>query len=126
MKAVFLDKPGPPSSLRIGEADIPVPGKEEALVRVCATSLNPVDYKVASQGYHLWRYPHILGVDVAGVIEAVGEGVKNWSTGDKVFNHTTWRRPGPTLSSTWHRPTRLLQFRAVSRSSKRRSYQLPV
>jgi len=94
MKAVLLDKPGPPSSLRIGEADIPVPGKEEALVRVYATSLNPVDYKVASQGYHLWGYPHILGVDVAGVVEAVGEGVKNWRAGDKVFYHTTWRRPG--------------------------------
>jgi NADPH:quinone reductase-like Zn-dependent oxidoreductase len=94
MKAVLLDKPGPPSSLRIGEADIPVPGREEALVRVYATSLNPVDYKVARQGYDLWRYPHILGVDVAGVIEAVGEGVKNWKVGDKVFYHTTWRRPG--------------------------------
>lgn len=94
MKAVFLDKPGPPFSLRIGEADIPVPGKEEALVRVYATSLNPVDYKVVSQGYHLWRYPHILGVDVAGVIEAVGESVENWNTGDKVFYHATWRRPG--------------------------------
>jgi NADPH:quinone reductase-like Zn-dependent oxidoreductase len=33
---------------------------------VCATSLNPVDYKVAAQGYDGWRYPHVLGVDVAG------------------------------------------------------------
>ena len=94
MKAVLLDKPGPPSTLRIGEADSPVPGKEEALVRVYATSLKPVDYKVARQGYDLWRYPQIPGVDVAGVIEAVGEGVKNWKVGDKVFYHTTWRKPG--------------------------------
>jgi NADPH:quinone reductase-like Zn-dependent oxidoreductase len=49
MKAVLLDKPGPPSSLRIGEISIPRPGVGEALVRVCATSLNPVDYKVAAQ-----------------------------------------------------------------------------
>ena len=41
MKAVLLDKPGPPSSLRIGEISIPRPGVDEALVRVCATSLNP-------------------------------------------------------------------------------------
>jgi NADPH2:quinone reductase len=61
MKAVLLDKPGPPSSLRIGEISIPHPGVDEALVRVCATSLNPVDYKVAARGYEGWNYPHILG-----------------------------------------------------------------
>ena len=62
MKAVLLDKPGPPSSLRIGEISIPRPGVDEALVRVCATSLNPVDYKVAAQGYEGWNYPHVLGM----------------------------------------------------------------
>src|SRR5271156_6443852 len=71
MKAVLLDKPGPPSSLRIGEISIPRPGVDEALVRVCATSLNPVDYKVAAQGYEGWNYSHVLGVDVAGVIETM-------------------------------------------------------
>jgi NADPH:quinone reductase-like Zn-dependent oxidoreductase len=49
MKAVLLDKPGPPSSLRIGDISTPRPRVDEALVRVCATSLNPVDYKVAAQ-----------------------------------------------------------------------------
>jgi threonine dehydrogenase-like Zn-dependent dehydrogenase len=78
MKAVLLDKPGPPSSLRIGEILTPRPGVDEALVRVCATSLNPVDYKVAAQGYDGWRYPHVLGVDVAGVIETTGEGVVSY------------------------------------------------
>jgi NADPH:quinone reductase-like Zn-dependent oxidoreductase len=84
MKAVLLDKPGPPSSLRIGEISIPRPGVDEALVRVCATSLNPVDYKVAAQGYEGWNYPHVLGVDVAGVIETLGEGVdfmESWGPG---------------------------------------------
>jgi len=94
MKAVLLDKPGPPSSLRIGEISIPRPGVDEALVRVCATSLNPVDYKVAAQGYDGWRYPHVLGVDVAGVIETMGEGVASWNRGDQVFYHTTWRKDG--------------------------------
>jgi NADPH2:quinone reductase len=94
MKAVLLDKPGPPSSLRVGEISIPRPGVDEALVRVCATSLNPVDYKVAAQGYEGWRYPHVLGVDVAGVIETIGEGVVSWNRGDQVFYHTTWRKDG--------------------------------
>jgi NADPH:quinone reductase len=94
MKAVLLDRPGPPSSLRIGEISTPRPRAGEALVRVFATSLNPVDYKVAAQGYEGWNYPHVLGVDVAGVIEALGEGVRSWKPGEPVFYHTSWRRDG--------------------------------
>jgi len=94
VKAVLLDKPGPPSSLRVDEISIPRPEVGEALVKVCATSLNPVDYKVAAQGYEGWHYPHILGVDVAGVIESIGEGVVSWNRGDHVFYHTTWRKNG--------------------------------
>ena len=90
--AVLLDRPGPPSSLRIGEISTPRHRGGEALVRVFATSLNPVDYKVATQGYEGWNYPHVLGVDVAGVIEMLGEGVTSWKPGE--FYHTTWRRDG--------------------------------
>ena len=91
MKAVLLDKPSPPSSLRIGDISTPRPRVDEALVRVCATSVDPVDYKVDAQGYEGWNYPHILGVDVAGVIETIGEGVVSWNRGDQVFYHTTWQ-----------------------------------
>ena len=94
MKAVLLDAPGPPSSLRIGELEDPVPSAQEVRVRVYAASLNPVDFKVAVVGSDLWRYPHVLGVDGAGVIEQVGAEVTDWQSGDRVFYHTTWRRPG--------------------------------
>ena len=94
MKAVLLDKPGPPSSLRIGELANPVPAANEVLVKIQAASLNPVDYKVAAAGSDLWSYPHVLGVDAAGVIEAVGSGVQDWEPGDRVFYLTNWRRLG--------------------------------
>lgn len=94
MKAVLLDRPGPPSSLRIGEIPTPRARAGEALVRVFATSLNPVDYKVGAQGYKGWTYPHVLGVDVAGVIEMLGEEVNSRSPGERVFYHTTWRKEG--------------------------------
>jgi NADPH:quinone reductase len=94
MKAVLLDAPGPPSSLRIGETEDPAPSAQEVLVRICAAALNPVDFKVAAVGSDLWRYPHVLGVDAAGVIEQVGTEVTDWRPGDRVFYHTTWRRPG--------------------------------
>ncbi|HET9377167.1 MAG TPA: zinc-binding dehydrogenase [Chthoniobacterales bacterium] len=94
MKAVLLDAPGPPSSLRIGETEDPAPSAQEVLVRICAAALNPVDLKVAAVGSDLWRYPHVLGVDAAGVIEEVGTEVTDWRPGDRVFYHATWRRPG--------------------------------
>jgi NADPH:quinone reductase-like Zn-dependent oxidoreductase len=94
MKAVLLNAPGPPSSLRIGEVEDPAPSAREVLVRIHAASLNPVDFKVAAIGSNLWRYPHVLGVDAAGVIEQVGAEVTDWRPGDRVFYHTTWRRAG--------------------------------
>ena len=94
MKAVLLDEPGPPSSLRLGVRDDPTPSPGEVLVRVHATSLNPVDFKLAARGSDLWRYPHVLGVDAAGTIEQVGPEVSGWQPGDRVFYVSTWRRPG--------------------------------
>jgi NADPH2:quinone reductase len=94
MKAILLNAPGPPSSLQIGESKDPVPSTEEVLVRVHAAALNPVDFKMAAVGSDLWSYPHVLGVDAAGVIEKIGPKVIDWQPGDRVFYHTTWRRPG--------------------------------
>src|SRR6516165_9394363 len=94
MKAVLLDAPGPPSSLRIGELADPAPFPDEVLVRVHAASLNPVEFKVAANGSELWSYPHVLGVDAAGVIEQVGVNVTGWRPGDRVLYHATWRRDG--------------------------------
>ena len=94
MKAILLDAPGPPFSLRTGELEDPVPSPDEVLVRIHAAALNPVDFKVAAIGSDLWNYPHVLGVDAAGVIEQVGANVTDWRPGDRVFYHATWRRPG--------------------------------
>jgi NADPH:quinone reductase len=94
MRAVLLDAPGPPSSLRIGELADPTPAANEVLVRVRAASLNPVDFKVAAVGSELWRYPHVLGVDASGIIEQTGANVTDWRAGDRVLFHATWRRPG--------------------------------
>ena len=69
MKTVLLDAPGPPSALRLGEVKDPVPSTGDVLVRVHATALNPVDFKVAAIGNELWSYSHVLGVDATGVVE---------------------------------------------------------
>ncbi len=58
----------------------------QVLVRVCATSINPVDYQTRRGDYkELVKLPVILGVDISGVVEAVGESVTNFSISDEVY-----------------------------------------
>jgi NADPH2:quinone reductase len=56
--------------------------------------LNPVDYKLAGRGNPAWAYPHILGLDVAGTIDALGAGVDGWALGDRVYYHGDLTRSG--------------------------------
>ena len=49
-----------------------------------ACALNPVDWKIQSYGIFIEEYPAILGVDLAGVVEEVGDGVENLKRGDRV------------------------------------------
>nr|BAK03106.1 predicted protein [Hordeum vulgare subsp. vulgare] len=71
-------------------ADHPVPtaGKGELLVRVKAAALNPVDWKMANIGFIIQSYPVVLGCDLAGVVEHVGEGVADFKVGDEVYAFT--------------------------------------
>ena len=95
MRALLLDRPGPPSSLRVGDAARPVPGVGEVLVRVDAAALNPVDYQLASGGHPLWTYPHIPGLDIAGVVHDAGPGPDpRLPVGTRVAWHQDLRRPG--------------------------------
>lgn len=94
MKALVLDKPGTPEAIYPLDVEKPRPMPGEVRVKVQAVGLNPVDYKLAASGLPNWRYPHILGLDVAGVIDAVGEGVEDWQEGDPVYYHGDMTKPG--------------------------------
>lgn len=104
MKALVLDRPGKPDVLYLTEVDKPTPGRGEVRVRVQAVGLNPVDYKLAATGYPGWKFPFILGLDIAGVIDAVGPDVDDWSEGDPVYYLGDMKRPGGygqyTIAST--------------------------
>lgn len=93
MKAILLDRYGPPANLRLGEAPSPVPADEAVLVRVRASSVNAVDWHVIRAdpfivrlrgGFRRPKDPRV-GTDVAGVVEAVGELVTDLRVGDQVF-----------------------------------------
>lgn len=94
MKALLLDKPGLVSSLRVGELPLPEPKSDEIRVKVHAVSLNPVDYKTAGRGNDNWSYPHVLGLDAAGTVDAIGSDVTQWQIGDRVFYHGDLSKPG--------------------------------
>jgi putative PIG3 family NAD(P)H quinone oxidoreductase len=86
MKAVLMDAFGGVDVLRIGEAEKPEPAEGQVLVKVMATSINRPDL-VQREG----KYPPpagdsaILGLEVAGVIEAMGAGVTGWQVGERVM-----------------------------------------
>ena len=87
MKALIIERAGAPDTLKISEQPLPVPAPHEVRVRVMAIGLNPADYQTAEWGFPSWKWPHILGLDVAGTIDAVGNDITTWKTGDRVFYH---------------------------------------
>ena len=86
MKAIVLNSFGSTDVLDLRDVDQPEPGPGEILVKVHATSVNPVDTKIRERGSaYALEPPIILGYDVSGVIEAVGDGVDDLAEGDEVF-----------------------------------------
>lgn len=81
-KALFLlEKHG---KLTVGDTPTPQPGPGELLVEVRAAGINPGDWKVQEYGLFITEYPAILGVDGAGIVKEVGEGVTNFVVGDRM------------------------------------------
>ncbi len=86
MKAAFITKPGPADELQYGERPTPLPQASEALVRIRAASINPIDtYLRSGLVAAALPKPYIPGCDFAGVIEAIGEGVSRFRVGDRVW-----------------------------------------
>ncbi|MGA0561125.1 zinc-dependent alcohol dehydrogenase family protein [Ancylobacter sp. VNQ12] len=85
MKAAILDELNAP--FRIASVTRPTPGEGEVLVRIAASGTNPLDAKIhAGQAAHARHpVPAILGLDMAGTVEAVGPGVRRFRPGDEVY-----------------------------------------
>ena len=94
MKAIVYHKYGSPDVLRMEDIPKPVPGDDEVLVKVHAVSINSWDWDMLTGKPFEYRFlsgllkpksTMIHGCDIAGHVEAVGEKVKHFSVGDKVF-----------------------------------------
>src|SRR5438093_1396418 len=101
MRAVTFSRLGGPEVLQVSELPEPQPGPGEVRIRVAAATVNPTDISFRS-GRQLTTAqlsemgvlpPYIPGMELAGVVDAVGEGT-NWHTGDRVMAIVNPRRPG--------------------------------
>jgi NADPH:quinone reductase-like Zn-dependent oxidoreductase len=88
MKAVVLYEYGGADKLKYEDVPDPVAKENQVLVRVSATSINPIDYKMRSgvvKNYFPLELPAILGRDIAGIVRELGPGVTGFKPGDKVI-----------------------------------------
>ncbi|MHB0962036.1 MAG: alcohol dehydrogenase catalytic domain-containing protein [Gemmatimonadaceae bacterium] len=99
-------EPATPPRLVVRRVELPRPGTGEVLVRVQATSVNPIDVKRAcGYGHRLLglkgaaRFPLVLGNDVAGVVESTGAGVTHYAPGQRVFGLVNTGRAGGAHAS---------------------------
>lgn len=86
MRAALIRGHGGPEVVEIGDRPVPEPGPGQVRVRVVAAALNHLDLWVR-RGIPGIEHgmPHILGADGAGVVDAVGPGVEDWSVGEAVY-----------------------------------------
>ncbi|WP_225032083.1 NADP-dependent oxidoreductase [Paraburkholderia sp. XV] len=88
MRAFRIRRFGGPEALELDTLAVPRPGRGEVLVKVLASSVNPVDIKTREGRYPLIRadaLPYTLGRDCAGTVALVGEGVAGWKPGQYVY-----------------------------------------
>lgn len=98
MKAVICTKYGPPEVLRLSEVDKPIPRDDEVLVKVRATTVHVGDVRIRRFDVPRWQWlmarlalgltrprNSILGMEMAGEIEAIGKDVTKFKTGDPIF-----------------------------------------
>lgn len=99
MKAIRIHEFGGTDVLELEDIAIPQPAENEVLIKVYASAVNPVDQKIvagASQEKFPTKFPLTIGWDVSGVIEKVGNKVRNFSVGDEVYG-----RPFPTQNGAF-------------------------
>jgi NADPH2:quinone reductase len=113
MRAAYIEQTGPPEVIQVGELPRPKPGAGQVLVKVGATSLNPIDLYVRSGMIAMpLAFPYIIGCDLGGTVEEVGPGATRFAIGTRVWgsNQGLLGRQGVTceyaaVDEDWLYPT---------------------
>ncbi|MBT5266672.1 MAG: NADPH:quinone reductase [Rhodospirillaceae bacterium] len=86
MRAIRVHEFGDPDQMKLDDVADPTPGPGQVLVKVAAIGVNPVDTYIRAGVYAvLPDLPYIPGGDAAGTVEALGDGVKSFAVGDRVY-----------------------------------------
>jgi NADPH:quinone reductase len=92
MKAAYINQPGPPENIVIGELPTPEPSGSQVLVRVKAAALNPIDTYIRSGAVKMdLPLPFVGGCDLAGVVEKTGANAKRFKVGTRVWGSNQGR-----------------------------------
>lgn len=113
MRAAYIEQTGAPDVIRVGDLPTPEPGPGELLIRVGAAAINPIDLYMRSGAVPSpMSFPHVIGCDMAGTVEKLGQGVGRIKVGDRVWcsNQGMMGRQGVTseyaaVSEEWLYPT---------------------
>ena len=119
MRAVLMTAAGGPEVLEV--ADLPEPqitGERDVKVRLRAAGINPVDYKLRSGGTIGGSLPVVLGVDGAGVVEAIGPAVTRFKNGDEVYFVDGGYGPTPGT----YQEVKIVDERLLARKPERLSF----
>jgi NADPH:quinone reductase-like Zn-dependent oxidoreductase len=124
MKIVSYQKFGGIDVLQINEVPKPTASVKQVSVKVKAVSINPLDWKIRKGEMKLLagsKFPKRIGIDFAGVIDAVGEEVNNFIVGDEVFGVVNPMKEGALgefvlvpVTSVWKKPTKINFAQAAS------------
>jgi NADPH:quinone reductase-like Zn-dependent oxidoreductase len=102
MKRIQYHRYGGPEEMRLETYELPAPGRDEIVVRVSASSVNPVDWKIRRGAMKFMtgrRFPRAMGMDFSGIVESVGAGVTRFRAGDEVFG-TVAMKPSGAFAQT--------------------------
>jgi len=94
MKAIVVQQPGGPETLKVSDAPRPQPKEDEVLIRVAAAGVNPVDAYIRAGRFGGGKTSFTPGMDVAGVIEAIGTDAKKFKAGDAVYAYLSFDEQG--------------------------------
>ncbi len=86
---ILIEQPGPPHVLKYKNIILPQPGPDEVLIAQKAIGVNFLDVFFRNGTFPMNQYPAPIGLEAAGVIEKVGTGVKDFSTGDRVAYYSS-------------------------------------
>jgi NADPH:quinone reductase len=86
MKAITLKEFGNTENFKLENYPVPKPKNDEVLIKLKATAFNPIDYqmRLGRRESHMMNSP-ILGRELAGIVEEIGEKVKNFKLGDEIY-----------------------------------------